>query len=79
MAPSPRLAGYTEKVGAGEGHHNPDQVKARAEGASAPDVRRRGMEVLSWDPRVFLYRGILTDGARLGHVELLLLLLLLLP
>lgn len=22
----------------------------------------RGMEVLSWEPRIFLYRGILTDG-----------------
>ena len=23
---------------------------------------RPGMEVLSWEPRIFLYRGILTDG-----------------
>lgn len=27
------------------------------------DLKKETMEVVSWDPRIFLYRNLLTDGA----------------
>jgi hypothetical protein len=36
----------------------------RPENSSTPAGRQHGMVVLSWDPRIFLFKGFLTDKAR---------------
>jgi hypothetical protein len=68
LADTPR-AGWSEsysaggktnrRSAAGGGGGGAQQARATTT-ASAPDTEK-GMVVLSWDPRVFLYKGLLTD------------------
>jgi hypothetical protein len=59
----PDLLGWNEGGKAPGAREQQQRGGGGAGGARAPHDRVRGQEVLSWDPRIFLYRGLLTDGA----------------